>query len=175
MSLCRSKWPGGAHAAYGETRKSGPYGAWRPVKAREAPPAQDRRQDRTEARGPCWARQPDERPHARLRTQNAQPFMVDQAAVKAFRIEALRSADGQQDTKKDTNQGEAEGSVNGYPLSKLPLDYQRYSTFRQLFGEQILDVGPSSIPGMQFSACREQDGWLVHFAMKDNQLVVRAV
>ncbi|KAG7294015.1 hypothetical protein NEMBOFW57_004076 [Staphylotrichum longicolle] len=65
--------------------------------------------------------------------------------------------------------------VNGYPLSKLPLDYQRHSTFRQLFGEQILDVGPSSIPGMQFSACREQDGWLVHFAMKDDQLVVRAV
>lgn len=65
--------------------------------------------------------------------------------------------------------------VNGYPLSKLPLDYQQHPTFRDLFGEQILDVGPSSVPGMQFSACRDQNGWVVHFAMNDGHLVVRAV
>ncbi|KAK4149710.1 hypothetical protein C8A00DRAFT_37696 [Chaetomidium leptoderma] len=34
--------------------------------------------------------------------------------------------------------------VNGYPLSKLPLDYQQHQTFCELFGEQILDVGPST-------------------------------
>ena len=65
--------------------------------------------------------------------------------------------------------------LNGYPLSKLPLDYQQHATFSQLFGEQILDVGPSSFPGMQFSASRDQHGWVVYFAMKDGQLVVRAV
>ncbi|KAK4153473.1 hypothetical protein C8A00DRAFT_33763 [Chaetomidium leptoderma] len=65
--------------------------------------------------------------------------------------------------------------VNGYPLSKLPLAYQSHETFSQLFGEQILDVGPSSDPEMQFSACRDQNEWVVHFAMMDHQLVVRAV
>ena len=65
--------------------------------------------------------------------------------------------------------------VNGHPLSKLPRAYQQNSTFKQLFGEQILDVGPSSVPEMEFSACREQNGWVIHFAMKEDQLVVRAV
>ncbi|KAH6619158.1 hypothetical protein B0J18DRAFT_481466 [Chaetomium sp. MPI-SDFR-AT-0129] len=65
--------------------------------------------------------------------------------------------------------------VNGHPLTKLPLAYQQHSTFRELFGEQILDVGPSSIPGMQFSASQDQQGWVVYFAMKDGRLVVRSV
>jgi len=65
--------------------------------------------------------------------------------------------------------------LNGYPLSKLPSAYQAHSTFRRLFGEQILDVGPSSVPGMAFSASRDLHGWILHFAMIDSRLVVRAV
>ncbi|KAK3374532.1 hypothetical protein B0T24DRAFT_577590 [Lasiosphaeria ovina] len=65
--------------------------------------------------------------------------------------------------------------LNGYLLSKLPSSYQKHPTFRQLFGEQILDVGPSRVPGMEFSASRDQNGWILHFAMKDSRLVVHAV
>lgn len=65
--------------------------------------------------------------------------------------------------------------VDGHPLTKLPLAYQQHSTFRELFGEQILDVVPSSVSGMQFSACQDQQGWVVYFAMKDGRLVVRSV
>ncbi|GAB1314706.1 hypothetical protein MFIFM68171_04916 [Madurella fahalii] len=65
--------------------------------------------------------------------------------------------------------------VNGYPLSKLPQAYQEHATFGKLFGDHVLYVGPSSIPGMQFSTCRHQHGWIVHFALKDDQLVVRVV
>ncbi|KAK0715939.1 hypothetical protein B0H67DRAFT_645624 [Lasiosphaeris hirsuta] len=65
--------------------------------------------------------------------------------------------------------------LNGCPLSKLPASYRKHQSFVQLFGEQILDVGPSSVPGMEFSASRDQNGWVLHFAMMDSQLVVRAV
>ncbi|KAK0613589.1 hypothetical protein B0T14DRAFT_591458 [Immersiella caudata] len=65
--------------------------------------------------------------------------------------------------------------LNGYPLSRLPSSYQGHQTIRQLFGEQILDVGPSSAPGMKFSASRDLNGWVLHFAMVDSRLVVRAV
>ncbi|KAK3323063.1 hypothetical protein B0H66DRAFT_515810 [Apodospora peruviana] len=64
--------------------------------------------------------------------------------------------------------------VNGYPLSKLPMEYQSHDTFKELFGDQIVDVGPSSAPGMQFSACRPQDGWVIHFAMQDRRLIIHA-
>jgi len=65
--------------------------------------------------------------------------------------------------------------LNGYPLAKLPSSYQDHSTFQQLLGDQILDVGPSSVPGMEFSASRDVSGWVLHFATKDSRQVVRAV
>ncbi|KAK0723613.1 hypothetical protein B0T26DRAFT_811927 [Lasiosphaeria miniovina] len=65
--------------------------------------------------------------------------------------------------------------VNGHPLARLPESYQTHPTFIQLFGRQILDVMPSAIPEMQFSARRDQMGWGVHFAMTDGKLVIRAI
>ncbi|KAK1750884.1 hypothetical protein QBC47DRAFT_352381 [Echria macrotheca] len=65
--------------------------------------------------------------------------------------------------------------VNGYPLSKLPSKYRESKTFSTLFGDDVLDVGPSSIPGMHFSTCRPQHGWVVHFGWQGGQLVVRTV
>ncbi|KAK4220947.1 hypothetical protein QBC38DRAFT_155242 [Podospora fimiseda] len=64
--------------------------------------------------------------------------------------------------------------LNGCPLSKLPSSYQRHPTFTELFGQQILDVGPSSVQGMEFSASRKQSGWVLHFGLRDGKLVVRA-
>jgi len=65
--------------------------------------------------------------------------------------------------------------VNGHPLARLSESYQTHPTFIQLFGRQILDVMPSAIPEMQFSARRDQMGWGVHFAMTDAKLVIRAI
>lgn len=65
--------------------------------------------------------------------------------------------------------------VNGYPLARLPKSYQVHPTFVQLFGQQILDVMPSAVRGMQFSARREQMGWNVHFNMIDDRLVILAI
>ncbi|KAK3689059.1 hypothetical protein B0T22DRAFT_513134 [Podospora appendiculata] len=65
--------------------------------------------------------------------------------------------------------------VNGRPSSKLPKDFRSHSTFLQLFGNQILDVMPSKIEGMEYSACRDQEGWVTHFSMVDGSLVVQAV
>jgi len=65
--------------------------------------------------------------------------------------------------------------VNGHPLARLPESYQTHPTFIQLFGRQILDVMPSAVPEMQFSARRDQMGWGVHFAMTDGKLVIRAI
>lgn len=54
--------------------------------------------------------------------------------------------------------------VDGYPLlANLPWTYRQHKVFGELFGDQVLHVGPSSDPTMTFSACRDQSGWVVHF------------
>ncbi|KAK4238611.1 hypothetical protein C8A03DRAFT_33363 [Achaetomium macrosporum] len=65
--------------------------------------------------------------------------------------------------------------VDGYPLSRLPKEYESHPTYQQLFGNQILEVMPSTRKGMRFSACREQQGWVVHFTMAGSELVIQAV
>ncbi|KXX79354.1 hypothetical protein MMYC01_204711 [Madurella mycetomatis] len=70
---------------------------------------------------------------------------------------------------------EARLLVDGYPLSRLPPEYEAHPTYTELFGTQILGVTPSKRDGMRFSACRDQQGWLVHFAMVDSKLIIQAV
>jgi hypothetical protein len=65
--------------------------------------------------------------------------------------------------------------VNGYPLARLPREYESKKAYSQLFGSQVLEVMPSTRPGMRFSACREQQGWIVHFALIGPELVIQAV
>ncbi|KAK3293166.1 uncharacterized protein B0H64DRAFT_327170 [Chaetomium fimeti] len=65
--------------------------------------------------------------------------------------------------------------VNGYPLSRLPPEYESKPAYEELFGSQVLEVMPSTREGMQFSACRDQQGWVVHFTLVSNELVVQAV
>ncbi|KAK3305905.1 uncharacterized protein B0T15DRAFT_556437 [Chaetomium strumarium] len=55
------------------------------------------------------------------------------------------------------------------------LEYECHPTYQQLFGNQILEVMPSTRKGMQFSACHEQQGWVVHFARVASELVIQAV
>jgi hypothetical protein len=70
---------------------------------------------------------------------------------------------------------EARLLVNGYPLSRLPAEYQSHRAYGQVFGTQVLEVMPSTRQGMRFSACRDQQGWAVHFAMTDGELVIQTV
>ncbi|KAK3346903.1 hypothetical protein B0T25DRAFT_613574 [Lasiosphaeria hispida] len=64
--------------------------------------------------------------------------------------------------------------VNGCSLSKLPSDYQDDPTFTRLFGTQALDVMPSTMHGMRFSARHDHMGWVVHLAMIDGRLVIQS-
>jgi hypothetical protein len=65
--------------------------------------------------------------------------------------------------------------VNGYPLFRLPPEYECKPAYEELFGSQVLEVMPSTRKGMRFSACRDQQGWVVHFTMVSNELVIQAV
>ncbi|RYP01100.1 hypothetical protein DL764_006299 [Monosporascus ibericus] len=68
--------------------------------------------------------------------------------------------------------------VDGRPLSRLPKEFQDHPTYARLFGTQILEIVPSELPSMDFSAARKQKGWIVHFAMigvgLKSQLVLRS-
>ncbi|GAB1318054.1 ubiquitinyl hydrolase 1 [Madurella fahalii] len=70
---------------------------------------------------------------------------------------------------------EARLLVDGHPLSRLPPEYEAHPAYTKLFGSRILEVMPSKCEGMRFSACRDQHGWVVHFAMVDSKLVIQAV
>lgn len=52
--------------------------------------------------------------------------------------------------------------VNGNPLARLPSEYERHETYRRLFGQSLLEVMPSDVPGMQFSCQNEHVGHAIH-------------
>ncbi|GKU23028.1 unnamed protein product, partial [Fusarium langsethiae] len=62
--------------------------------------------------------------------------------------------------------------VNGAPLARLPRDYSMHEDYGKLFGSMILDVRPSDVPGMRFSATRPFLGYTVHFGMQGQDLLV---
>ncbi|SPJ89726.1 uncharacterized protein FTOL_13087 [Fusarium torulosum] len=62
--------------------------------------------------------------------------------------------------------------VNGAPLARLPRDYSMHEDYGKLFGSMILDVRPSDVPGMRFSATRPFLGNTVHFGMQGQDLLV---
>lgn len=57
--------------------------------------------------------------------------------------------------------------VNGNPLSRLPRSYEVHKDYRKLFGAFILDVMPSSSPGMKFCSSKDVEGYAAHFSMDD--------
>ena len=52
--------------------------------------------------------------------------------------------------------------INGLPLAQLPSEYERHETYGTLFGQSLLEVMPSDVPGMQFSCQREHVGHAIH-------------
>lgn len=63
--------------------------------------------------------------------------------------------------------------VDGKPLSNLPSDYEQHRDYRRIFGSSVLDVLPSSLPGMMFCSTTVFDGHALHFGMQDANLLLR--
>ncbi|KAK3360867.1 hypothetical protein B0T24DRAFT_643671 [Lasiosphaeria ovina] len=63
---------------------------------------------------------------------------------------------------------------DGYYIEALPRDWRSTHTYKRLFGQLNIEVGPSPLPSMQFSTSHNISGCIVHFAMVGNTLVVRA-
>ena len=63
--------------------------------------------------------------------------------------------------------------VEGKPLGRLPADYIRNKTYIRLFGAQTFRVFPSDMSGMLYVSAQEIDGYLMHFGMREGQVVVR--
>lgn len=40
--------------------------------------------------------------------------------------------------------------INGQPLARLPVDYERHETYKILFGQSPVEVMPSDVPGCSF-------------------------
>jgi hypothetical protein len=64
--------------------------------------------------------------------------------------------------------------VNSAPLTRLPDHFTKHTMYTRLFGSTILEVGPSCEVGMQFSAKSSRNGYRLHFAMKDDDMMLMA-
>lgn len=64
--------------------------------------------------------------------------------------------------------------VNGQPLSRLPLEYERHDTYWELFGKVVFQNKPSSIPGLRFCAQGLHQGYSVQFGFANRDLIVQA-
>ncbi|TFK56543.1 hypothetical protein OE88DRAFT_1649890 [Heliocybe sulcata] len=66
--------------------------------------------------------------------------------------------------------------INGKPSSRLPREFVEHPTYRRIFGQKVLDVLPSDVPGLQFMTRGKAFGYQVFFALNRNEnlLVVQA-
>ncbi|KAF7944218.1 hypothetical protein EAE96_010620 [Botrytis aclada] len=63
--------------------------------------------------------------------------------------------------------------INGSPLARLSRDYESHATYIRIFGQKMLDVVPSTMPGMAFETRKDVCGQQVHFKMFGDELVIR--
>ncbi|KAK5994206.1 hypothetical protein PT974_07649 [Cladobotryum mycophilum] len=61
----------------------------------------------------------------------------------------------------------AELLVDGIPLSRLPSEYEKDSSYQALFGRAMVEVMPTNLPGMQFSSKEPYHGCNVFFGKGD--------
>ncbi|KAL6240256.1 hypothetical protein RBB50_012851 [Rhinocladiella similis] len=90
-------------------------------------------------------------------------------------LEMCISADGERVARTihfNTLSGEL--LIDGIPLSRLPSTVSEHKTFERLFGKQILDVAPSSMPGMQFMSKLDICGHQVRFRLDGADLIIRS-
>ena len=61
----------------------------------------------------------------------------------------------------------AELLIDGRPLARLPRAYETQPIYSTLFGTAALEIMPSSLPGMEFSAKKDCFGHIVHLGIQD--------
>ncbi|KAF7865854.1 hypothetical protein EAF04_006019 [Stromatinia cepivora] len=81
--------------------------------------------------------------------------------------------DGQVSVSVEFNVLTGELLINGSPLARLPRNYEAHDTYKRLFGQKMLDVIPSTMPGMTFETRKAVCNQEVHFNMIGNELIVR--
>ncbi|PMB71344.1 hypothetical protein BM221_003811 [Beauveria bassiana] len=59
--------------------------------------------------------------------------------------------------------------VNGFPLSRLPSNYEGHSVYAKLFGKTSLEVLPTDMPGMMFSSKRTHFGYALFFGLSSDE------
>jgi hypothetical protein len=64
--------------------------------------------------------------------------------------------------------------VNGKPLTRLPAHLTQHATYVQLFGTAILEVGPSDVDGMDFSAKSTRQDYKLNFGMRGKDMLLTA-
>ncbi|EIW76860.1 hypothetical protein CONPUDRAFT_110521 [Coniophora puteana RWD-64-598 SS2] len=64
--------------------------------------------------------------------------------------------------------------VDGKPLARLPSSVTRHHTYAQLFAEQILEIVPSDLPGMQYATRDLIENHQVFFGLVGDIPVIRA-
>ncbi|KAF7929086.1 hypothetical protein BELL_0370g00080 [Botrytis elliptica] len=80
---------------------------------------------------------------------------------------------GQESLFVELNILDGELLINGSPLARLPRDYESHATYQRIFGQKMLDVVPSTMPGMAFETRKDVCGQQVHFKMLGDELVIR--
>ncbi|OTA55802.1 hypothetical protein K449DRAFT_468641 [Hypoxylon sp. EC38] len=67
--------------------------------------------------------------------------------------------------------------INGSPLGRLPRQYEQNPAYRILIGKSMLDVVPSSVPGMQFSCKKAFNEHHLDFAFdaSGQDMLIRAM
>lgn len=64
--------------------------------------------------------------------------------------------------------------VNRTPFGRLPSEYTQNTTYDQLFGRNVLRVGPSTLQGMQYQTRFTVEGHQVHLGLHEGELIVRS-
>ncbi|KIJ64286.1 hypothetical protein HYDPIDRAFT_28723 [Hydnomerulius pinastri MD-312] len=64
--------------------------------------------------------------------------------------------------------------VDGKPLGRLPREITLHPVYSMVFGDRVIDVIPSDVPGREFSTRGMISGYQVYFTMNGGELVVRA-
>lgn len=63
--------------------------------------------------------------------------------------------------------------VNGLPLTRLPSLYEQTDPYQELFGDAVLQIVPSSVPGMRFSSQQLYMDYSLDFGHDDTHMLLR--
>ncbi|KAK1255540.1 hypothetical protein MKX08_009535 [Trichoderma sp. CBMAI-0020] len=63
----------------------------------------------------------------------------------------------------------AELLVNGLPLSRLPVEYERHESYETYFGRSMVEVMPTEMPGMRFSSKGAYHDCKIYFGLSGSE------